>query len=193
MNFTKVRENFDNQNLYKINGFKFILNSLTEQVPATPPQLLESAARWISSEIKTECDKLLTEEDKGAILIAAVSLQTGIPFGMARWYPNQLADQVSEIFTCEYVKEGTLYISGIEKGDRVVIIDDVISTGGTMIGLIRSLEKIGAMIVDIIVLAEKVEYGGVKKIKTETGYDTRSLIKISVEGKRSQVLDTITG
>jgi len=193
MYFTKVRENFDNQDLYEINGLKFILNSLTEQVPATTPELLRLAAEWISSEIKIECDKLLTEEDKGAILIAAVSLQSGIPFGMARWYPNQLADQISEIFSCEYVKEGTLYISGIEKNDRVVIIDDVISTGGTMIGLIRSIEKIGATIIDIIVLAEKIEYNGVQRIKTETGHDVRSLIKVSVKGEKSQVLDAITG
>ncbi|MHA2346076.1 MAG: phosphoribosyltransferase family protein [Candidatus Hodarchaeales archaeon] len=190
MDFAIIRENFDNQDLYEINGLKFILNSLTEQIPATTPELLELAAKWICSEITTECDKLLTEEDKGGILVAAASLQTGIPFGMARWYPNQLADQISEIFTCEYVEEGTLYLSGIEKNDRVIIIDDIISTGGTLIGLIRSLEKIGAIIADIIVLAEKIEYKGIDRIKIETGYDVRSLVKISIKGVKSRVLFT---
>ena len=108
---------------------------------------------------------------------------------MVRWVPNQLATQVSEIFSCEYVKEGTLYLSGIEKNDRVIIIDDIISTGGTMIGIIKTLKKIGAEIIDVLVLAEKIEYSGIKKVKNETDIDVRSLIKISVAGTRSKVLN----
>ncbi|MHA2139322.1 MAG: phosphoribosyltransferase family protein [Candidatus Hodarchaeales archaeon] len=189
MRFVPIVDNFDNQPLYEVDGYKFVLNSLTEQVPATPSELLKLAADWISSEITCDCDKLLTEEDKGGILLAAVSLKTGIPFGMVRWVPNLLATQVTEIFSCEYVKEGTLYLSGIEKNDRVVVIDDIISTGGTMIGIIKTLKKIGANIVDVIILAEKIEYNGVNTVKKETGIDVRSLIKISVSGARSKVVD----
>ena len=188
MRFAPVCENFHDQPMYEVGGYRFILNSLTEQVPATPSSLLQLAAEWISSEITTDCDKLLTEEDKGGILLAAVSLQTGLPFGMVRWVPNQLATQVSEIFSCEYVKEGTLYLSGIEKNDRVVVIDDIISTGGTLIGIIKTLQKIEAEIVDVIILAEKGEYNGIKRVKKETGIDVRSLINISVAEKRSRVI-----
>ncbi|PWI48153.1 adenine phosphoribosyltransferase [Candidatus Heimdallarchaeota archaeon B3_Heim] len=191
MRFAPVCDNFDDQPLFEVDGHKFILNSLTEQVPATSPQLLQLAAEWISGEITNECDKLLTEEDKGGILLAAIALQTGIPFGMVRWVPNQLATQVSEIFSCEYVKEGTLYLSGIEKNDRVIIIDDIISTGGTMVGIIKTLKKIEAEIIDVLVLAEKIEYNGIKKVKNETDIDVRSLIKISVAGTRSKVLNAI--
>ncbi len=187
MKFDLVRESFDNQLLIEIDGYKFILNSLTEQVPATSPILLRLAGEWLAESLP-DCDKLLTEEDKGAILVAAVSLHTGIPFGMIRWYPNHLADQVSAIFTCEYVEKGTLYLNGIEKGDRVVIIDDIISTGGTMIGIIKTLKAIGALIVGIIVLAEKIEYKGIQRVKEETDMDVRSLVKISIAGQKSKVL-----
>ena len=189
MKFDLVRDSFHNQPLYDIDGYKFVLNSLTEQVPATSPNLLRLAGEWFADSIHIpNCDKLLTEEDKGAILVAAVSLHTGIPFGMARWYPNHLADQVSSIFTCEYVKKGTLYLSGIEKGDRVAIIDDIISTGGTLIGIIKTLQTIGAHIVDIIVLAEKIEYKGIQRVKEETDMDVRSLMKISIAEEKSRVL-----
>ena len=187
MKYDLVREAFDNQPLYEIDGYKFVLNSLTEQVPATQPNLLRLAGEWLADSLP-HCDKLLTEEDKGAILVAAVSLHTNIPFGMARWYPNQLADQISAIFTCEYVEEGTLYLSGIEKGDEVVIIDDMISTGGTLIGIIKTLQAVGANIVKIIVLAEKIEYNGIQKVKDETGLNVRSLVKISIAGEKSRVL-----
>jgi adenine/guanine phosphoribosyltransferase-like PRPP-binding protein len=188
MKFTPVCENFHNRPLFEVDGHKFILNSLTEQVPATTSQLLQLTAEWISSEITQECDKLLTEEDKGGILLAAVSLQTGLPFGMVRWVPNQLANQISEIFSCEYIKEGTLYLSGINKNDRVIIIDDIISTGGTMIGIIKTLEKIGAKIVEVLVLAEKIEYNGIEKVKKATGVDVRSLIQLSISGVKSKVV-----
>ena len=130
----------------------------------------------------------MTEEDKGAILVAIVSLQTGIPFGMARWYPNHLADQVSAIFSCEYVQKGTLYLNGIEKNDRVIIIDDIISTGGTLIGIIKLLNEVGARIVDTIVLGEKIEYNGIERVKKETGVNVRSLVKISIKGEKSRVV-----
>ncbi len=189
MRFALVCENFHDQPLYEVEGYKFILNSLTEQVPATSSNLLELAAEWITAEITPDCDKLLTEEDKGGILLAAVSLKTGLSFGMVRWVPNQLANQVSEIFSCEYVKEGTLYLSGIDKDDRVIIIDDIISTGGTMIGIIKTLQKVGAKIVDVIILAEKIEYKGVERVKKETGVTARSLVQISVAGDRSKVIN----
>ena len=189
MKYNLVRECFNNQPMFEIEGYKFVLNSLTEQVPATSPKLLQLAAEWISSEIIHDCDKLLTEEDKGAILVAAVSLQIGIPFGMVRWYPNNLANQVSAIFSCEYIKERTLYLSGIEKNDRVIVIDDIMSTGGTLIGIIKTLNKIGAQIIDTIVLGEKIEYNGVKRVKKETGINVRSLMKISVKGEKSRVVN----
>ena len=49
MRFAPVCDNFDDQPLFEVDGYKFILNSLTEQVPATSPQLLQLAAEWISS------------------------------------------------------------------------------------------------------------------------------------------------
>ena len=179
----------DKKPLYLINDYKFILNPLTEQVPATSPQLLNAAAEIIISHMNIQrYDKIITEEDKGAILVAAVSLMTGLHFGMARWYPTDLANQISSIFSSEYLSEGKLYICGIEKGDRVCIIDDIISTGGTIIGMIKALQKIGARIIDIIVIGEKIEYKGVQRVFEETGYHVKTLLEISVRDKTSKVI-----
>ncbi|UCE13452.1 MAG: adenine phosphoribosyltransferase [Candidatus Heimdallarchaeota archaeon] len=186
-----LRSALDGKPLYKIGKFNFILNSLTEQVPATTPQLLEEAATAVLDHMEIESyDKLITEEDKGAILVAAVSLKSGLPFGLARWYPNQLADQVSSIFSCEYLSKGTLYICGINRGDRVCIIDDIISTGGTLIGMIKAIRKIGAEIADVIVIGEKIEYNGVESVLQETGLEVKTLLRISVSGDVSKVIES---
>ncbi len=186
-----LRASLDNKPLFIVNDYKFILNPLTEQVPATTSELLNAAAKALVEKMDVrKYDKIITEEDKGGILVAAVSLLTGLPFGMARWYPNQLASQISSIFSCEYVDKGTLYICGIESGDRVCIIDDIISTGGTIIGMIKAMQEIGAEIVDIIVIGEKIEYKGVERVFNETGFSVKSIFKISISDESSTVIES---
>lgn len=69
----------------------------------------------------------------------------------------------------------------------MIIIDDVISTGGTMIALINAIRQAGAEIIDIIVAVDKEEYGGIKRIKEATGLETKSVISVYVTDKKSKV------
>lgn len=182
-----IIEALDKKDIVPVNGYGFVINPLTEQIPCTTSNLLKETCKEIAKKIPKTTTKIVTEEDKGAILVAGVSLLTGLPFGMARWYPNGLANQIQQKFDMEYVK-GDLYLNGVKKGDNVTIIDDMVSTGGTMIALIKAIEKTGANIVKIICVGEKMNYNGVKKIKQETGYDITTLIKIDVSGKKSKVV-----
>lgn len=185
-----VIQTFDNQPLIQFKEYKFLINSLTEQIPATPAELLQAATEWIVAEGDfNQATKIAGEEDKGAILVASTSLATGLPFAMARWYPSGLEGQVSVGFEMEYVS-GQLFLNGIEENDRVIIVDDMISTGGTMLALIQAIQLAKAKIVDIICVAEKIEYEGVQRIAKETGYQAKTLVKISIAGERSKVTQT---
>ncbi len=184
-----VRQAFDDKELVEINGFQFLINPLTEQIPATTAELLRESARWIiEAGSFAGATKIAGEEDKGAIIVAAVSLLSGLPFGMARWYPSGLEGQVKAEFQCEYTT-GTIYLNGIEKGDKVIVVDDLISTGGTMVALLAAVKAVGAEVVDVVCVGEKVEYGGVQRVKAETGLDIKTLVKIAVSGRRSKVLE----
>jgi adenine/guanine phosphoribosyltransferase-like PRPP-binding protein len=183
-----VRDAFDGRPLLWVKGKKFLVNPLTDQMPATTPQLLLEAAKailevgdWESS------NKIVGEEDRGAILVAAVSLASGLPLGMARWQPSGIQDQLWVNFECEYT-EGRLYLNGVDEGDRVLIVDDMISTGGTVLALIQLVRMARAEIVDVICLVEKVEYGGVERVKKETGIEVKTIVKVSIAGPRSKVL-----
>ena len=179
---------FDNQPLLPFGEFKFLVNPLTEQIPATSAELLRATTKLLVGVGDfASATKIAGEEDKGAILVASTSLESGLPFGMARWYPSGLDGQVGVEFEMEYAS-GQLFLNGIEKGDRVIIVDDMVSTGGTMLALIEAVAKAGASIVDIVCVAEKVEYEGVHKIEKETGYKVKSLVQVSVAGERSKVL-----
>jgi adenine phosphoribosyltransferase len=183
-----VIESFDNQPILPLNGYNFLINSLTEQIPATPAALLREVTRWIIDEGQFDrANKIAGEEDKGGILVASTALMTELPFGMARWYPSGLEGQVEVDFAMEYAS-GKLFLNGVSRGDRVVIVDDMISTGGTMLALIKAILKTGADIVDIVCVAEKVEYGGVSRVHNVTGFGVKTLVKLSVAGSKSRVI-----
>ncbi len=190
MNKNLVIQSFDNQPLVQFEGYRFLINPLTEQIPATTAELLQAATNWLLElgNFK-QASKIIGEEDKGGILVASTSLATGLPFGMARWYPSGLEGQVVVDFDMEYTS-GKLFLNGINKGDQVIIVDDMISTGGTMLALIKAVQSARAKIVDIVCVAEKVEYGGVDKVAKETGYKVKSLLKVSVTGEKSKVIQT---
>lgn len=186
-----VVQAFEGKPLIQFEAYKFLVNPLTEQIPATSAELLRVAAAWIVAEGKFgEANKIVGEEDKGAILVASTSLATGLPFGMARWYPAGLEGQISVDFEMEYAS-GQLYLNGVEENDQVIIVDDMISTGGTMLALIEAVQQAKAEIIDIVCVAEKIEYGGVKRIADQTDFKVKTLIKISVEGEYSKVIETL--
>jgi len=187
-----LRRAFDNKILVPIDGYNFIINPFTEQIPATSAELLREAARRVLAIGDIEqASKIVGEEDKGGILVAATSLLSELPFGMARWYPSGLEGQIEIPFTCEYTG-GRLYLNGVCRGDRVFIVDDIISTGGTLVALIQAVQKAGAQVVDIVCVVEKIEYGGVARVREETGHIVKSVLKVSVTGKRSVVLSALS-
>lgn len=187
-NIKQIINALDNKLLIPIGNYNFLINSLTEQIPATSTSLLSAACSELSKRINLKkTNKLATEEDKGAILVAGVSLLTGLPFGMARWQPSGLENQTAESFKMEYTT-GELYLNGILPSDKITIVDDFVSTGGTLIALIKTIQRIGAKITGIVCVAEKINYGGIERIKKETGHDVITLLKIDVSGKFSKVI-----
>ena len=179
---------FHNRPLVRVGDFQFILNPLTEQMPATSPELLrEAAARALRAANLADVNKIVGEEDRGAILVAAVSLECGLPFGLVRWNPSGVPGQIAVDFEMEYTR-GKLYLNGVAPGDRVLIVDDLISTGGTLVALIRAIRQAGAEVRDAVCIAEKIEYGGVARVKAETGVEVKTLVRVSVAGERARVL-----
>jgi adenine phosphoribosyltransferase len=155
------------------------VNELCDQLPALRPDLLRHVVSRLLSKVQLDgCTKILVEEEKGATIGTAVSLATGIPLAMARVYPYEMpGHRVS--FTAEYAA-GDLYVNGIEPGDRVLVVDDTLSTGGTLVSVIKAVSHLGAEIHDIVVVAEKRGNGGRAKVLRETGHSVQSVIEIDV-------------
>lgn len=157
------------------------VNEFTDQIPALRPAVLVEVAQRIVRLMDLNVSKIVTEEDKGAALATTVSLLTGIPMAMARWYPYSLGtinEQVVSIDS-EYF-QGEMYLNGIEAGDRAAIIDDTLSTGGAIVALTEAIRSAGGELLDVVCAVEKVGNGGFEKVRKMTGLSVKSVLKIKV-------------
>ena len=81
-----------------------------------------------------------------------------------------------------------MYLNDIKTGERVVIIDDVLSTGGTLKSVIEGVKKTGAQIQDILVVVEKGD--GLQMLKSHyPEINIESLVKLEMEGEKIILLN----
>ncbi len=158
------------------------VNEFTDQLPALRPEVLIEVAQALIRNMDLGASKIVTEEDKGAPLATAVSLLSGIPMAMARWYSYSLGDlnEKKVNIKSEYF-EGCLYLNGINSGDRVVIVDDTLSTGGAIIALIEAVRRCEGEVIDVICAVEKLGGNGVDNVFSKTGIRVKTIMKIVVE------------
>ena len=121
----------------------------------------------------------------GIHISTALSLVTDIPLVVVRKRQYGLEGEVALMQETGYSKS-EMYINDIREGDRVLLLDDVISTGGTIIAIMEALEKIGAEVVDVIAVINKV--GGENKT-TGKNYEVKSLINIDVVKGKVVIVD----
>jgi adenine phosphoribosyltransferase len=168
------------------------VNTFTDQLEPLRPEVLSGLAKLIAERVKDlDFDVIAGEEDKGAHIATAVSLQTGTPLTLARWYVYQLpvampgsavVDLESEYFV------GHLHINGIAAGSRSLIVDDTLSTGGTLIALIRAIRSCGGEVVGAVAVVEKIDAAGVGRVLAETGVQVSTLLQIRTTSAGVRVL-----
>jgi adenine phosphoribosyltransferase len=83
---------------------------------------------------------------------------------------------ISASYALEYgVDEMEIHEDAVAKGEKVILIDDLIATGGTAAGAIQLLQKIGAEIVAACFVIDLPDLGGARKIEA-LGVPVQSLI-----------------
>ena len=139
----------------KFGDYQYFVHPLSDGVPSLDPELLSEVADEMISMCDFDCDYIVTAETMGIPIATAVSLKVGAPLTVIRKREYGLPGEVDISQTTGYSKN-SMYINGLKKGDRVVIIDDVLSTGGTMRAIIDALKNtIGCDIVDAVVIFGK--------------------------------------
>jgi adenine phosphoribosyltransferase len=120
-------------------------------------------------------DKIIAPESRGYLFGCPVAVELGTGFVPVR-KPGKLPRAVhSQDYQLEYATN-TLQIhqDAIQPGEHVVIIDDLLATGGTTKAMIDLIEKAGGEVVGIVFLIELEFLNGREKL---AGYPVESLIK----------------
>ncbi|MDD1669504.1 MAG: purine phosphoribosyltransferase family protein, partial [Methanomicrobiales archaeon] len=147
----RLIESLETCPIVKRGEYDYFINPITDGVPQVDPALLRDVCSAMVKVLDLQDVKLfVVAEAMGIHIGATLSLMTDIPFTIVRKRKYLLPGEVAVHQTTGYSK-GELYVNGVHRGDRVVIVDDVASTGGTLRALVQALEYIGADIVDICV------------------------------------------
>lgn len=170
--------------IIKKGEYNYFVHPIADGIPEIQPELLSEVTDHINSLIyEDELDRIVTIESMGIPIGTALSLQTGLPLTVIRKRQYGLPGEITVDQKTGY-SEGKLYINGVNKGDRILLVDDVISTGGTMKAVIDALNTAGVMICDTIVIIEK----GTGAIHlNRKGYDIKTLVLIDVDGNNINV------
>jgi len=161
--------------MVKRGEYNYFIHPITDGVPVVEPALLRDVCSAMIKLIDwKDVDKIVVVEAMGIHIGAVLSVMTDIPMTVMRKREYKMPGEVAVHQTTGYSK-GELYINGIQKGERVVIIDDVVSTGGTMRALLKALEIAGADVVDVCI--------AIQRGNPDIGRPYKSLVRIDVTEK----------
>jgi len=111
-------------------------------------------------------DKVAGIEARGFILGGAVAHQVSAGFIPIRKKGKLPHKRVSIAYSLEYgLDEMEMHEDAVEKGERVILIDDLIATGGTAEGAVKLLRQLGANILAACFVIDLPELGGADKLR----------------------------
>lgn len=123
-------------------------------------------------------DKIVAAEARGFVFGAALASHLNCGMVLVR-KPGKLPRQtVSESYELEYgFNELQIHSDSIKPDERVLLIDDLLATGGTVDAMCKLVTKLGGKIVDIAFIIELFDLGGAERIYEKWGIKPFSLIK----------------
>ncbi len=126
-------------------------------------------------------DKVAGIEARGLILGGAVAIQLGAGFIPVRKKGKLPGETIGESYDLEYGTDHIeIHADAIAAGERILLVDDLIATGGTAEAAIRVIERSGGTVVGCAVVIELPELGGRGRIEA-TGHTRVSLCRFEGE------------
>ena len=145
-----------------------------------------SAFKKVVSQFKdlwqeTKVEAIAGIDARGFIIGAALATKLGVPFIALRKEGKLPYKTISEKYDLEYGKASLeVHTDAIRKGDSVLIVDDLIATGGTAIAGVNLIKALGGNIVGCGFIIDLPDLGGAKKLE-ELGIKVKSILAFEGE------------
>jgi adenine phosphoribosyltransferase len=140
-----------------------------------PDAFQEAVDALLDRYIDTDIDLVAAIEARGFIFGAPLAYELAAGFIPIRKPDKLPAETISASYTLEY---GTntleMHKDAIEPGQRVLLVDDLVATGGSAKAAVELIESLGGEVVGVVFLIELSDLKGIEQLE---GYDVFSLIK----------------
>ncbi len=121
-------------------------------------------------------DAIAGIESRGFLFATPLSYELGVPMVPVRKQGKLPAQTHSVSYDLEYGSDAVeIHVDAVSRGDRVLILDDLLATGGTMEATSRLISQCGGEIAGVAVVVELTELDGRKALND---YDVYSLLKM---------------
>ena len=177
--------------------YEYLVNPITEGIPPAPPEILDWIVGMMDGVSSERIDKVVTFEALGIPYATLLAQRRKKPLAIIRkrdfHSPGHLLAKVPYASGFE---RGNYFVYGLSKGDRIILVDDMVSTGGSLIPTVEALRKKGVRIEDIVCVVEKPEYGGSRIVKEETHIAVKALFSLvsrngTIQARPTRVLSKL--
>jgi adenine phosphoribosyltransferase len=167
-------------------GYHYFVHPVSDGVPELPPALLREIVVGIVRKADLAgVDKIVAPEAMGIHISTGVSLATDIPVVVVRKRGYGLDGEVALSKATGYA-ESEMYINDVTADDRVLVVDDVLSTGGTLDAITTALAEVGADVADVVCVIKKV--GGGNALE-ESRFEPKTLVNVDVVDGEVVIVD----
>ena len=168
--------------------YPYFIHPISDGIPRMDADVLRATRDLIVEMVDwSKIDLIVSVEAMGLPLLAAVGDATGKPTVVIRKREYGMEGEVRVDVSTGY-SQSTTYINDISPGERILIVDDVISTGGTLEPILVTLEEMGVILQDIVIAIEKGE-GRERLAKERPGWPIRTLARIVIIDGRVEILE----
>ncbi len=146
-------------------GFRLVIDNLTQ--------------RYINGEV--DYDIIVGIEARGFIMGGALSYTLGKGFAPIRKAGKLPAEVYSQEYALEYGTDSIeIHQDALKQGARVLLVDDLLATGGTALAAAALIEKLGATVAEMAFIVNLPDVGGEAKLR-DKGYSIYSLTEFEGE------------
>ena len=168
--------------------YPYFIHPISDGIPRMEAEVLRATRDLIVDMVDwSEIDLVVSVEAMGLPLLAAVGEATGKPTVVIRKREYGMEGEVRVDVSTGY-SQSTTYINDISPGERILIVDDVISTGGTLEPILATLEEMGVILQDIVIAIEKGE-GRERLAKERPRWPIRTLARIDIIDGKVEILE----
>jgi adenine phosphoribosyltransferase len=166
--------------VFKRDSYNYFIHPISDGVPEVRPELIREVTGHIVRIADLDVDKIVTVEAMGIPIGIGLSMMCDIPLVIIRKRKYGLPGEIEVSQVTGYSKS-QLFLNGINKGDRVIVVDDVISTGGTLLATLESLKVAGATVKDVVAVIQRGD--GVSRLASK-GYEVKTMVQVEVDENR---------